>query len=62
MAKANPKTTPFQKFTHAVDALMRVPHAEIKKALDQEKREKAEKRLAKRQRVAVSDRAADSEN
>lgn len=57
MAKSNPKTTPFQKFTHAVDALMRVPHSEIKKALEQEKCEKAAKKLAK-QRVSVSGHAS----
>lgn len=35
--------TPFQTFTHAVDALMRVPHSEIKRALEQEKRANAGK-------------------
>jgi hypothetical protein len=63
MAKANPKNTPFEKFTRAVDALMRVPHSEIQKALEQEKREKAERKLAKQQqRASASDRAFDSED
>jgi hypothetical protein len=38
--------TPFENFTQAMDALMRVPHAEIKKALEQERIEKAEKKQA----------------
>jgi hypothetical protein len=35
--------TPFQRFTEAVDGLMRVPHSEIKRALEQEKRANAGK-------------------
>jgi hypothetical protein len=35
--------SPFENFTHAVDALMRVPHSEIKKALAKEKRANAGK-------------------
>jgi len=43
-----PKTqTPFQKFTKAMDGLMSVPHSEIKKALDREKRQKERKKRAK---------------
>jgi hypothetical protein len=40
--KAKP-LSPFQNFTNAVDALMRVPHSEIKQALEQEKRANAGK-------------------
>ena len=40
--------SPFENFTHAMDGLMRVPHSEIKKALDQERREKAQKKRAKK--------------
>lgn len=60
MARQSREITPFQKFTKAVDALMRVPHSEIKKALDQEKQERAKRRVAKRQHA--SDRAASGEN
>jgi hypothetical protein len=41
--------SPFENFTKAMDGLMRVPHSTIKKALDQEKREKARKKRAKNQ-------------
>ena len=61
--KSEPKTqTPFQRFTRAMDGLMRVPHSEIKQALDQEKREKAAKKRAKIQpaQSEVSDHASDS--
>ena len=54
-----PKTlTPFENFTQAMDGLMRVPHSEIKKALDQEKRDKARKKRAKNQPASVSARAS----
>jgi hypothetical protein len=33
----------FENFTRAVDSLMRVPHSEIKQALEQEKRANAGK-------------------
>jgi hypothetical protein len=39
--------TPFEKFTDAVEGLMRVPHSAIKKALEQEKRTKERKKRAK---------------
>jgi hypothetical protein len=35
--------TPFDNFTKAMDGLMRVPHSEIKKALEREKRANAGK-------------------
>lgn len=35
--------SPFENFTRAVDSLMRVPHSEIKRALEQEKRANAGK-------------------
>jgi hypothetical protein len=58
--KAKPRTlTPFENFTQAMNGLMRVPHSEIKKALDKEKRDKARKKRAKNQPTAsVSDRAS----
>jgi hypothetical protein len=46
--------TPFDKFTRAVDGLMRVPHSEIRKALEQEKREKAGKKRAKNRPASSS--------
>jgi hypothetical protein len=49
--RMNPDTktsnTPFANFTRAMDHLMAVPRSEIKKALDQEKLEKAERKRAK---------------
>lgn len=54
--------TPFENFTQAVDSLMRVPHSEIMKALEKEKREKAQKKRAKNRPAhsssSVSDRAS----
>jgi len=41
---------------------MRVPHSEIKKALDQEKREKQRKKRAKNQPAASSDRVVNGED
>jgi hypothetical protein len=35
--------SPFDNFTRAVDHLIRVPHSEIKKALEQEKKANADK-------------------
>jgi hypothetical protein len=46
--------SPFANFTKAMDGLMKVPHSEIKKALDREKREKATKKRIKN-RPASSD-------
>jgi hypothetical protein len=54
--KTNQELSPFQNFTKAVDGLMDVPHSEINKALDQEKREKERKKRAKNQ--PASDRAS----
>lgn len=34
----------FKNFENALDAVMKVPHSEIKAGLDAEKREKAEKK------------------
>jgi len=47
--KSNPKTseTPFQNFTRVMDGLMRVPHSAIKKELEREKQEKADKKRSK---------------
>jgi len=43
-----PKTqTPFERFTQAMDGLMTVPHSELKKALDREKRDKQRKKRTK---------------
>jgi hypothetical protein len=52
--------TPFEKFTEAMDGLMRVPHSEIKKALDKEKREKERKKRVKKRpaRSSASARAS----
>ena len=39
--------TPFERFTKAMDGLMSVPHSEIKKVLDREKRQRERKKRAK---------------
>ena len=44
--KSNPKT-PFQQFTRAMDALMQVPHSELKEILDREKQQRERKKRAK---------------
>ncbi len=49
--------SPFENFTRAMDGLMRVPHSEIKKALDREKREKARKKRAKKRPASASGHA-----
>jgi hypothetical protein len=36
--------TPFLRFTKAMDHLMAVPHSELKRVLDREKRQKEKKR------------------
>jgi hypothetical protein len=61
--KSNSKSadtlSPFENFTRAMDGLMRVPHSEIKKALDKERRAKERKKRAKKQPAAsTSDRAS----
>jgi hypothetical protein len=60
--KSTSKTaeTPFANFTRAMDGLMRVPHSEIKKAPDQEKRENEgkPKRGPKPRSSSASDRVS----
>lgn len=46
------KTKEFEKFDHAMDELLKVPHSEIKKKLDAEKAEKAAR---KKKRSKTSD-------
>jgi hypothetical protein len=48
-SKPNARETlsPFANFTKAMDDLMKVPHSEIKKALDREKRAKERKKRIK---------------
>jgi hypothetical protein len=41
--KTKPQT-PFENFTRAMDHLMAVPHSELKRVLDREKRQKEKKR------------------
>ena|ERR1700730_3741956 len=49
-----PKTqTPFERFTQAMDGLMAVPHSELKKALDREKRDKQRKKRARTSPASV---------
>jgi len=62
--KSKISISPFDNFTKAMDGLMRVPHSEIKAALDKEKREKARKKRAKNQPApsAASDRVSDTED
>jgi hypothetical protein len=57
--KAKP-LTPFEKFTHAMDGLMRVPHSAIKEALDKEKREKERKKRVKNQPASSGHVSSDS--
>jgi hypothetical protein len=56
--------TPFQNFTRAIDSLMRVPHSEIKAALEQEKRTNAGKvkRGPKPKHSSASDRVSRNED
>jgi len=56
--------TPFENFTKAVDGLMRVPHSEIKQALEREKRENAgkPKRGPKPRSSSASDRVSNDED
>jgi hypothetical protein len=50
---------PFQKFTKVMDGLMGVPHSELKRVLDQEKKQKARK---KRARTSRASHASDSKS
>lgn len=56
--------SPFENFTKAMDGLMRVPHSEIKAALDREKRANAgkPKRGPKPKHSSASDRVSGSED
>ena len=40
-------TKEFERFDHAMDELLKVPHSEIKKKLDAEKEEKRKRKAAK---------------
>lgn len=64
--KSTPKSaetlSPFENFTKAMDDLMCVPHSAIKKALDEEKREKQRKKQAKNQPASVSAHADGAED
>jgi hypothetical protein len=54
--------TPFQKFTEAMDGLMRVPHSEIKKAMEREKQANAGKpKRGPKPHSSASDHASDNE-
>ncbi len=54
MKKAHDKTaiSPFDKFTKVMDGLMTVPHSELKRALDREKKHKARKKRARTSRAS----------
>lgn len=52
------KTKEFEKFDHAMDELLKVPHSEIKKKLDAEKEEKRKRKAAKK--TIVRDASRDS--
>jgi hypothetical protein len=56
--------TPFERFTKAMDSLVRVPHSEIKKALERERLANAGKvkRGPKPKHSSASDRASGSED
>jgi hypothetical protein len=63
--KSTPKASdsPFAKFTKAMDGLMRVPHSEIKKALEREKRQNAGKpKRGPKPKHSASDRASCNED
>lgn len=42
------RTKEFDKFDHAMDELLKVPHSEIKKKLDAEKEEKRKRKADKK--------------
>lgn len=42
------KNNEFEKFDHAMEELLKVPHSEIKKKLDEEKAEKQKRKAAKK--------------
>jgi hypothetical protein len=43
----------FENFENAMDALMKVPHSQIKAQLDEQKRQKAEKKRRRPPRAAA---------
>ncbi len=53
--KSNRKT-PFQQFTRMMDALMSVPHSELKQKLDEEKRGRKRKRAKRASARASNDK------
>jgi ssDNA-specific exonuclease RecJ len=46
------RMSPFDKFTTVMDGLMTVPHSELKRVLDQEKKQKARKKRARTSRAS----------
>jgi len=46
------RISPFAKFTKVMDGLMAVPHSELKRALDREKKQKATKKQARTSRTS----------
>lgn len=42
------KSKEYERFDHAMEQLLKVPHSEIKKKLDQEKAEKKKRKAAKK--------------
>ena len=44
--------SPFDKFTKVMDGLMSVPHSDLKRLLDQEKKRKARKKRARTSRAS----------
>jgi len=44
--------SPFEKFTKVMDGLMSVPHSDLKRALDREKKQKARKKRSRTSRAS----------
>jgi len=54
MKKTDDKTaiSPFDRFTKVMDGLMTVPHSDLKRLLDREKKQKARKKRARTSRAS----------
>ena len=55
------KTREFQKFDQMMGELLKVPHSEIKKKLEQEKAEKQKRKKAKKPSESSSSRDSDGD-
>ncbi len=62
MPKTKRVSKEFENFDHAMDELLKVPHSEIKKKLDEEKEEKRKRKAANKTtgRAAFRDSGGDT--